>query len=101
MALEQREGPLFGGSSWFNWHTPEDINRLFSESGLNVRHLRGIGVFSGIEGDPLSFVVRPSQLTTEEQESLMKIECAAAEQYAACGRYILATVENPPVKKIL
>jgi hypothetical protein len=25
----------------------------------------------------------------------MEIECAAAEAYAACGRYILATLEKP------
>ena len=94
MALEQWEGHLFGGSSWFSWQTPEEIHQLMDESGLHLLDLRGIGISSGIEGDPLVAIARPSELSPKEQENLMKIECTLAEHYAACCRYILATAEK-------
>lgn len=67
---------------------------MFGDLGLHLLNLRGIGVCSGIEGDPLAVIARPSQLSASEQERLMEIECAVAEDYAACGRYILATAER-------
>ena len=94
LAIGSREGHWGGGPTWFSWHTEADISQLLSEIGFTNIHLRGIGVCSGIEGDPLSVIARPSQLSASEQERLMEIECAVAEQYAACGRYILATAKR-------
>lgn len=93
-ALDQREGHLFDGPVWFTWQTPEDIQRLLSECGLRTLSLRGIGVFSGVKGDPLADIAKPSRLSERHRERLMKLERAAAEQYAGCGRYILATAER-------
>jgi ubiquinone/menaquinone biosynthesis C-methylase UbiE len=95
MVLERREGPLWGEPVMFTWQTPEEIAGLMSEMGLRLKSLRGIGVCSGLENDPLGGIMRPSWLSPEEQERLMAIECAAAEPLAACGRYILATAEKP------
>lgn len=91
MALRCREGKIFGGSAFFNWQDTEDIRLLMSEAGLRTLNLRGIGVCSGIEGDPLGAIARPSKLSALEQDRLMQIEFAVAERYAACGRYVLAT----------
>jgi len=94
MVLREREGYLWGEPVWFTWQTPDDIHRLCEEVGLRLVKLRGIGVCSGIQEDPLSAIVRPSQLPPEDQERLMAIECAAAEAYPSCGRYILATADK-------
>lgn len=95
MSLEKREGYLWGKPVWYTWQTPEDIKQILSSLGLNLLAIRGIGVCSGLEEDPLGAIVRPSQLPEEQRERLMIIECAVAEQYAACGRYILTTAEKP------
>lgn len=92
--LRERGGFLWGEPVWFTWQTPQDIRTLCASLGLRLLSLRGIGVCSGIKEDPLSAIVRPSQLPLEDQERLMAIECAAAEAYASCGRYILATMDK-------
>lgn len=95
MALAQREGYLFDKGVWFTWQDRDDVARLIEDAGMRLLHVRGIGVCSGIEGDPLAAIVRPSQLSAEEQERLLAVELAAAEPYAASGRYMLATAEKP------
>jgi ubiquinone/menaquinone biosynthesis C-methylase UbiE len=95
MALREREGYLWGEPVWYTWQTPDDIRRLLGDVGLGVLSLRGIGACSGLQEDPHGTIIRPSQLPPEDQERLMAIECAAAEPYAACGRYILAIAEKP------
>ena len=99
MAIKLREGYLWGKPVWFSWHTQKEIEALLEEIGFVDSHCRGIGVCSGIEGDPLAAIARPSALSASEQERLMKIESAVAEQYAACGRYILATAVKPASPK--
>ncbi len=96
LVLAQREGRIFGGAIWFTWQTPMDIQRVLADSGLVMQNMRGIGVCSGIAGDPLAVVARPSRLSPSEQERLMNIECAVAEAYAACGRYILVSAAKSP-----
>jgi 2-polyprenyl-3-methyl-5-hydroxy-6-metoxy-1,4-benzoquinol methylase len=81
--------------SWFSWHTPEDIEELVYSLGLKKSAIIGIGPFSGIEGDPLSHVARPSILWPEERERLFAVEKGLAEQYSWAGRYIMAFCENP------
>jgi SAM-dependent methyltransferase len=100
MVLERREGCLWGEPVVFTWQTPDDVRALVDGVGLRLLSLRGIGVCSGLENDPLGSVMRPSRLSPQEQEQLMAIECAAAEAYAACGRYILATAEKPGRSKV-
>ncbi len=94
LVISSREGNWGGGTRWFSWHTPADVSQLLNTQGFTNINLRGIGVCSGIEGDPLAVFARPSQFSASEQEHLMEIECAVAEQYAACGRYILAIAER-------
>lgn len=91
LVRDAREGHRGGGTTWFSWHTISDIRQLLGEAGFQVVQLRGIGVVSGIEGDPLASIAQPSKLSLDEQAQLMDLETSLAEQYADCGRYILAT----------
>lgn len=90
LVRDAREGHWGGGVGWFSWHTTVDIRQLLAEAGFVVTQLRGIGITSGIDGDPLSSIAQPSKLSPGELAHLMDIETYLAEQYADCGRYILA-----------
>jgi 2-polyprenyl-3-methyl-5-hydroxy-6-metoxy-1,4-benzoquinol methylase len=92
--LVERGGNIFGDKMWCGWHTVEDIHSVLAELGLRVCHLYGVGVLSGTHGDARGAIVHPALLSPEDQKRMMEIECAAAEQYAACGRYILAVAER-------
>lgn len=93
--LSEREGHIFGGPMGFAWHTAADIYEQIEEVGLRVMQLLGIGVFSGIKGDARGAIIYPAALSLEDQKGLMEVECASAEQYAECGRYILTIAERP------
>jgi len=90
LVREAREGHWSDGPTWFSWHTSADIRQLLSEAGFTAIRLRGIGIASGIEGDPLSAIAQPSKLRPTDLTQLRDIETSLAEQYADCGRYILA-----------
>jgi ubiquinone/menaquinone biosynthesis C-methylase UbiE len=94
--LAEREGHIFGGTMSFAWQTVEDIRQLLGEVGLRPLGLYGIGVFSGIKDDARGKIIHPAALSLRDQEGLMDLECAAAEQYASCGRYILTVAEPLP-----
>lgn len=90
MAIAQREGYLWEGNSWFSWHTKEDITSLLTGIGYNQISCVGIGSCSGIRGDPLEVIARPSLLNKWEQKELLDIEIKLAKSYPETGRYILA-----------
>ena len=98
LVRDAREGHLGDGTTWFSWHNPEDVKQLLATAGFDLIRLCGIGIASGIKGDPLASVAQPSALSPGELERLAEIEVALAEQYAACGRYILATAVKPHVR---
>jgi len=87
---DEREGHWGGGTTWFSWHTTAEIRQLLGEAGLTVLRLCGVGIASGIEGDPLATIAQPSKLSQKEKAQLMQLETSLAECYADCGRYILA-----------
>jgi ubiquinone/menaquinone biosynthesis C-methylase UbiE len=93
--LTEREGNIFGGDTLHVWQTTEDVHQLMDEFGLRTLRLFGIGVLSGVKGDARGAIIHPAQLAPKDQEDLMELECASAERYAACGRYILAVAERP------
>lgn len=94
LVRDAREGHWGGGTTWFSWHTVEDIKQLLGEAGFTGVKMRGIGIASGIEDDPLSLIAQPSRLEQEEKAQLLDLELSLAEQYAENGRYILATAEK-------
>lgn len=90
MILKDSEGFWKGDSVWLSGQTVERIQELLTNTGFSGIKFRGIGISSGIEGDPLAMIARPSLLSKGEQQRLMMIETALGEAYADCGRYILA-----------
>lgn len=90
LVRDAREGDWGAGAHWFSWHTPADIQQILCNVGFTSVRLVGIGIASGIEGDPLCHIAQPSKLKPSELEQLMALETSLAEQYAECGRYILA-----------
>ena len=92
--ITQNEGYLWGDNTWLSWQTENGIISLLEEIGYNQVNCAGIGVCSGIKGDPLTAVVWPSLLTKDEQKELLDIEIKIAETYANCGRYILAIAKK-------
>lgn len=92
--LNNTEGYPWDPAGWLSWHTTESISKILVQSGFKVLSCRGIGVCSGIEGDPLSKIVQPGLLVSEEQDELMKTEIALAGEMANCGRYIFIASEK-------
>ncbi|MGH2458574.1 MAG: class I SAM-dependent methyltransferase, partial [Chloroflexota bacterium] len=80
LVIDRREGYLFGGQTYFTWQTPEDLDRLLTDSGLRVLSHRGVGVCSGILGDPLAGLARPGKMSGQERRQLMQVELAVAER---------------------
>ena len=87
--LQSTEGFPFGPLTRFSWHNKSEINGTLAEAGFKTISCKGIGVCSGIKGDPLAKIAQPSMLTDEEQNELMTAELTLAEEMADCGRYIL------------
>lgn len=89
--LQDRQGTIFGSSTVFTWQTSEEIRSLLvDDCGLELLELRGIGVCSGIPGDPHDVISRPSQLSDDEKLQLMKLELELGKTVPDAGRYILA-----------
>lgn len=88
--LSTRSGVL-AGMGWQNWETAEDVLGLLDRHGFTEARISGVGVASGIEGDPLSTIARPSELGDQELARLAAVESALARLYPAAGRYVLAS----------
>jgi SAM-dependent methyltransferase len=73
---------------YFNWVTREKWISACDSMGLKPECCYGIGIFSGIPGDPLAGICIPSELSDGDREALKKIELSHAESLADCGRYI-------------
>jgi SAM-dependent methyltransferase len=96
MLLEDRRGRLFNGQMEFSWQTSREIRSLLTcNHGLELLELCGIGVCSGIPGDPHDHLVRPSQLDSVEQDHLMKLELELGRSVPDAGRYILSVARKP------
>ena len=94
--LRDRQGTIFDSSLVFTWHTSAEIRNLLVERyGLELLELRGIGVCSGISGDPHDHICQPSQLSNSEREQLMKLEVELGKSVPDGGRYILAVARKP------
>ena len=81
---------LFDSGVKLNWTCSDKIFSKFSNSyGLNVKRCTAIGGCSGIPKDPLASIVRPSELSSKDQDSLLKLEKFLGEKYPDNGRYLL------------
>lgn len=96
LLLEMREGCLFGGGSIFTWQTSKEIEQLIAEKlDFDLLEVRGIGVCSGILGDPHDFC-SPSLLDGDEMAQLMQLELELGLAVPDAGRYIMAIAKKPP-----
>jgi len=77
------------GGGHLNWHTKQEILEMISSFKLKNIEFNGIGICSGIKGDPLSFIVEPQNLTSDEQNILFEIEMTLSTEYSNAGRYVL------------
>ena len=93
--LNERYGNIFGHSLVFTWQHSSEIKEFIVESyGLELLELSGIGVCSGIKGDPHDYICKPSKLTIREREQLMKLELNLGKHIPDGGRYILVVARN-------
>lgn len=91
MLLNYRRGRIFSPSLMeFSWQTSAEIINLFRENGLDMLALQGVGVCSGLPGDPHDFIARPSLLDNTQKSELMKLELEIGKSVPDAGRYILA-----------
>ncbi|VVB88581.1 putative S-adenosylmethionine-dependent methyltransferase [uncultured archaeon] len=77
--------------SGLNVHTHKEILEILFHFRLKDIEFHGIGICSGIEGDPLSSIVEPKNLTSDEQKILFEIETSLSKEYSKAGRYILTS----------
>ncbi len=95
MLICERSGRLWGGHIHLNWNTSSEINQLFIEEfRLRLHNLIAIGACSGIKGDPLSGLARPSLLRPEERAHLNRLELAIGHTVPDLGRYMLAMLQK-------
>ena len=88
--LRSRSGRL-SDMGWQNWHSARDVEEMLGASGFSDARLAGLGLFSGIAGDPLAAVARPSTLSAADREGLSELESGLAAHYPDTGRYLLAS----------
>lgn len=72
----------------FNWHSSKEISEMLAAAEMRVELLAGIGVLSGIRGDPHYSFARPESLDRSRRETLMAVECQLGLQVPDAGRYI-------------
>lgn len=95
LVAENREGHWGDGAVWSSWHRAAEVKELLSATGFEPLRAVAIGPLSGIAGDPLAALARPSELPGGEADRLFALELNCAEAYADQGRYILALARKP------
>lgn len=75
-----------GGLSWFD---PEQVRQLFLKNGFENIQKWGIGILSGIEGDPTAHFSLPACLAEKDRALLGKIEDQYSRTYINSGRYMV------------
>ena len=88
--LESNQGELFGEGLTFSWHDQSESTQTLSECGFEVMDNLGIGIFSGLPGDPMADWCSPSSLESDQREKLFELETSVAREYANSARYILS-----------
>lgn len=90
--MNYQQGDILSPGLVLNWTNSRKIQRnLPSSFPLKINRIVGVGVASGIVGDPLAAIVRPSELTNQEQEKLLEVEEVFGARYPDSGRYILTS----------
>ncbi len=89
MLIEASSGRFLPGTAVdFSWCNSEELVREISSCEMDTLTVSGIGVCSGIPGDPHASIARPDLLPAEWRSTLMQAETALAELVPDAGRYI-------------
>jgi 2-polyprenyl-3-methyl-5-hydroxy-6-metoxy-1,4-benzoquinol methylase len=74
------------------WLQPDDLFSLLNAAGFDSIEIIGIGLVSGMEGEPFSSISNPAEYSNEKSKLLQKIEIEMGlmREVAGCGRYMLA-----------
>jgi SAM-dependent methyltransferase len=96
MLIKNREGNIFGDSYEIStWQRSEEIKGFIGEyDELELLDFFGIGICSGIPGDPHAQICRPSTLSEHERKDLMEIELELGRSVPDAGRYMLAIMKK-------
>ncbi len=93
--LRSRSGQL-QALGWQNWHSARDAVALLEEGGFGEVEVGGLGLCSGIAGDPLAAVARPSTMGAADLDGLAFVETELAASHPDIGRYLLASAVRTP-----
>lgn len=89
--LHKRSGRFDPASQLnYSWQTSRELTQIFSnELNVEILAMAGIGIASGIPGDPHSSIARPSNLHENQRQMLMEFEMEIGVALPDAGRYIL------------
>lgn len=94
MLLNCREGKIFESEMNFTWQTSEEVSLILAKHKFEIVEQRGIGVCSGITGDPHDLICRPSLINDYHKNELMKLELELGASSPDAGRYILTVAKK-------
>ena len=73
----------------FSWNSSKELIEFFQNQKTRILSISGIGVCSGIKGDPLAKIAVPSELNIYDRNILKNIENTFSTLIPDAGRYIL------------
>lgn len=79
----------------YNWQSKAEIEALYSQLGLTIREVIGIGPYSGCESDPKAVICDPGQLTESQRSTLKSVELSADPETVMASRYVLVAAQKP------
>jgi 2-polyprenyl-3-methyl-5-hydroxy-6-metoxy-1,4-benzoquinol methylase len=79
----------------FTWNSSKELTSFFQNNSMTVLSISGIGVCSGIEGDPLAKIAMPNALNADDRKILKNIENFFSNLIPDAGRYILVIARKP------
>ena len=92
--LSAHEKDLSTVGQTLSWFDPDDIEKFYLSNGFNSIRKWGIGILSGIPGDPTAFFAIPHLLSEKEKKSLADIEDKYSEKYVDTGRYMVFAAQK-------
>ena len=99
LLLTENLGKIYDSNVIYSWYQSKEICKIFSsQEELEFLGIYGVGVCSGIKGDPHDVICQPSHLTQQEQEVLMKIEIEIGRLNPDLGRYMLVVARKTYIK---
>jgi SAM-dependent methyltransferase len=83
------DGNFYLNNDTLNCQSRSEMESLLADLGVRTLEFRGIGVLSGVPGDPQARFAVPEELGEEERALLYDMEAAVSKDYSEYGRYVL------------